>query len=185
MQVIEVNTPSLAKDFIQANVLMNKNNPRYIRPLDNEVNDVFDVNKNKNYQYGETKRWILKDDNGALAGRIAAFTNTKYVNHGTDFPTGGVGFFDCINNQAAANLLFDKAAEWLRSKGMEAMDGPINFGDRDKWWGLMVEGFEKEPIYGMSYNPPYYEALFESYGFLNFYNQYYYAMNVTDTLPCF
>lgn len=183
MQVIEVNTPSLAKDFIQANVLMNKNNPRYIRPLDNEVNDVFDVNKNKNYQYGETKRWILKDDNGALAGRIAAFTNTKYVNHGTGFPTGGVGFFDCINNQAAANLLFDKAAEWLRSKGMEAMDGPINFGDRDKWWGLMVEGFEKEPIYGMSYNPPYYEALFESYGFQNFYNQYYYAMNVTDTLP--
>ncbi|GGH80415.1 hypothetical protein HNQ91_004843 [Filimonas zeae] len=183
MQVIEVNTPSLAKDFIQANVLMNKNNPRYIRPLDNEVNDVFDVNKNKNYQYGETKRWILKDDNGALAGRIAAFTNTKYVNHGTDFPTGGVGFFDCVNNQAAANLLFDKAAEWLRSKGMEAMDGPINFGDRDKWWGLMVEGFEKEPIYGMSYNPPYYEALFESYGFQNFYNQYYYAMNVTDTLP--
>lgn len=183
MQVIEVNTPSLAKDFIMANVLMNRSNPLYIRPLDNEVNDVFNVNKNKNYQYGETRRWVLKDDNGAVIGRIAAFTNTKYVNHGTDFPTGGAGFFDCINNQAAANMLFDVAADWLRSKGMEAMDGPINFGDRDKWWGLMVEGFEKEPIYGMSYNPPYYEALFEGYGFQNFYNQYYYAMNVTDTLP--
>lgn len=183
MQVIEVNSPSTAKDFIQANVLMNKANPLYIRPLDNEVNDVFDVNKNKNYQHGETKRWILRDDNGALAGRIAAFTNDKYVNYGTDYPTGGVGFFDCINNQAAANLLFNTAADWLRSKGMEAMDGPINFGDRDKWWGLMVEGFDKEPIYGMSYNPTYYETLFEGYGFQNFYNQFYYAMNVTDTLP--
>jgi hypothetical protein len=39
------------------------------------------------------------------------------------------------------------------SMGVEAMDGPINFGDRDKWWGLMVEGFDKEPMYGMSFNP--------------------------------
>lgn len=182
MQVIEVNNPSTAKDFINANVLLNKDNPRYIRPLDNEVNDVFDVNKNKNYKYGETKRWVLKE-NGTVIGRIAAFTNSKYVNFGTDFPTGGVGFFDCINNQSAANLLFDTAAEWLRSKGMEAMDGPINFGDRDKWWGLMVEGFETAPIYGMPYNPPYYEQLIEGYGFQNYYNQYYYAMNVDDPLP--
>ncbi|BAV10147.1 hypothetical protein SAMN05421788_104481 [Filimonas lacunae] len=183
MQVIEVNNPSAARDFINVNVIVNKGNPCYIRPLDNEVNDVFDTSKNKTYKYGETKRWILKDDKGALIGRIAAFTNSKYVNFGTDFPTGGVGFFDCINDQAAANKLFDTAAEWLRSKGMEAMDGPINFGDRDKWWGLMVEGFDKEPIYGMPYNPVYYEALLEGYGFSNFYNQYYYAMNVNDPLP--
>lgn len=183
MQLIEVNNPSAAKDFIKVNVLLNKENPLYIRPLDHEVNDVFDVNKNKNYKYGETKRWILKEENGSLIGRIAAFTNSKYVNFGTEYPTGGVGFFDCINNQTAANMLFDVAAEWLRSKGMEAMDGPINFGDRDKWWGLMVEGFDKEPIYGMPYNPPYYEALIEGYGFQNYYNQYYYAMNVDDPLP--
>lgn len=183
MQLIEVNNPETTRAFIQVNVLMNKENPCYIRPLDNEVNDVFDVDKNKNYKYGETKRWILKNASGALIGRIAAFTNSKYVNFGTEFPTGGVGFFDCINSQEAANLLFDAAKEWLRSKGMEAMDGPINFGDRDKWWGLMVEGFDKAPIYGMSYNPPYYETLFEAYGFGNFYNQYFYAMNVDDPLP--
>ena len=63
------------------------------------------------------------------------------------------------------------------------MDGPINFGERDKWWGLMVEGFDKQPIYGMAYNPPYYEQLFEGYGFKNYYNQYYYAMGVNDPLP--
>jgi len=66
---------------------------------------------------------------------------------------------------------------------MEAMDGPINFGDRDKWWGLMVEGFDKPPIYGMPFNQSYYEKLFEGYGFQNYYNQYYYAMNVDDPLP--
>jgi len=183
MQLIEVTNAATAKDFIKVNVLMNKSNPNYIRPLDNEVNEVFDPAKNKNYKYGETKRWILKDDQGKLIGRITAFTHSKYVNKGTEFLTGGVGFFDCINDQLAANKLFDVAKEWLQRKGMEAMDGPINFGDRDKWWGLMVEGADKRPIYGMPFNPSYYEALFDGYGFNNYYNQYYYAMDVDAPLP--
>jgi hypothetical protein len=182
MQLIEVNDTARAKEFIKVNVLMNAGNANYIRPLDNEVNDVFDATKNKSFKYGEAKRWILKDDAGKLIGRIAAFTTSKYVNKGTDFATGGVGFFDCIDDQKAADLLFDTAKQWLQSKGMEAMDGPINFGDRDKWWGLMVEGFETEPSYGLSYNPSYYEKLFDGYGFKNYYNQFYYGMNVDDPL---
>ena len=183
MQIIEVTDTATAKDFLKVNALLNQNNPAYIRPLDNEVKDVFDPSKNKNYKYGETKRWIAKDDTGELIGRIAAFTNSKYINKGTEFKTGGIGYFDSINDQALANVLFDTAKTWLQSKGMEAMDGPINFGDRDKWWGLMVEGFEKEPMYGMSFNPSYYEALFTRYGFQNYYNQYYYSMKVDDPLP--
>ncbi len=183
MQLIEVNNPSTAKDFIKVNVLMNKHNPNYIRPLDNEINEVFDPAKNKNFKYGEAKRWILKDDKGNLLGRIAAFTHKKYINKGTEYPVGGVGFFDSVNDQAAANALFNIAKDWLKSKGMEAMDGPINFGDRDKWWGLMVEGFEKEPTYGIAFNPSYYEKLFDGYGFQNYYNQYYYDALIDDPLP--
>ena len=48
--------------------------------------------------------------------------------------------FECVNNQKAANLLFDTAKEWLTEKGYNSMDGPINFGERDKWWGCLVEG---------------------------------------------
>ncbi len=109
MQLIEVNNAAAAKDFIKANVLMNKNNPNYIRPLDNEVNDAFDPAKNKAFKYGETKRWILKDDNNKLIGRVAAFTNKKYINKGTEFTTGGVSFFDCINDDTAAKILPDAA----------------------------------------------------------------------------
>ncbi len=183
MKIIEVTDAATAKQFNEINALLNKSNPNYIRPLNNEVNDVFNPAKNKTYKYGETKRWIAEDDNGTLIGRIAAFTNSKYINKGTEFPTGGIGFFDSINDQALANVLFDTAKAWLQSKGMEAMDGPINFGDRDKWWGLMVEGFDSEPMYGMSFNPPYYEELFNNYGFQNYYNQYYYSMKVDDPLP--
>ncbi len=183
MQVIEVNSTDSVQDFLEINALLNKSNPAYIRPLDNEVKEVFDPAKNKNYKYGETNRWIAMDDEGNPVGRIAAFTNSRYINKGTEFPVGGVGFFDCINDQPLANLLFDTAKEWLQSKGMVAMDGPINFGDRDKWWGLMVEGFDSEPMYGMSFNPSYYEELFNNYGFQNYYNQYYYSMQVDDPLP--
>src|ERR1044072_4761501 len=98
MQLTEVNNTVTARDFIRVNVLMNKNNPHYIRPLDKEVNDVFDATKNKAFKYGETKRWVLKDDNGRLIGRIAAFIHSKYINNGTEFKTVGIGFFDCTNN---------------------------------------------------------------------------------------
>jgi hypothetical protein len=183
MQLVQVTDRKTAKDFLQVGVEMNKSNPNYIRPLDSEINDIFDPQKNKAFRFGEAARWILKDRHGKLIGRIAAFTNSKYKNKGDDIHVGGVGFFECINNQEAADMLFDVARHWLIQKGMDAMDGPINFGERDKWWGLLVEGFDREPVYGMPFNPPYYKDLFEAYGFKNFYDQYWYAMNVDDPLP--
>jgi hypothetical protein len=179
MQLTEVKDKQAAKDFIQVNVEINKSDPNYIRPLDKDINDVFNPQKNKTFRFGEATRWILKDNNGKLIGRIAAFTNKKYKNKGDDVPVGGIGFFDCINDQQAADILFDVAKHWLMQKGMQAMDGPINFGERDRWWGLMVEGFEP-PLYCLNYNQPYYQQLFENYGFKNFYNQICLALNVRD-----
>lgn len=182
MHVTEVTDKRQANEFLLVNVLMNRDNPKYIRPLDNEVEDVFDIKKNKAFKYGSAKRWLLKNDDGSVIGRIAAFISTKYTNKGDTYPVGTCGFFDCINNQTAANMLFDTAKKWLQEKGMEAMDGPVNFGERDKWWGLMVEGFDDEPMYGISFNPSYYEKLFEGYGFQNYYNQYYYTLQAYGTL---
>ncbi len=176
MQLIEVTTPQLAKEFIRVNPEIHKSNPCYIRPLDKDVAEVFDSKKNKTFRFGEAIRWILKDENGKLAGRIAAFISKKYKNKGDDGPVGGIGFFDCINDQAAADLLFDVAKHWLLQKGMEAMDGPINFGERDRWWGLVVKGHDIPPMYCMNFNPPYYQDLFEHYGFRNYFNQICFGM---------
>jgi GNAT superfamily N-acetyltransferase len=170
MQLIEVTDPSTAKEFIQVNVQLNRNVPGYIRPIDKEINEVFDKSFNKAFRHGEVTRWILKDTDGRLIGRIAAFVNKKYKNKGDDVPVGGMGFFDCIDNQEAADMLLDVAKHWLGQRGMEAMDGPINFGERDKWWGLLVEGFH-EPLWSMNFNPPYYKDLLENYGFKPFFNQ--------------
>ncbi len=181
MQLTEVTNPALARQFITVNSSINKANTNYIRPLDKDIQEVFDEKKNKAFRQGSCIRWILQDDAGELIGRIAAFTNKKYKNKGDDLPVGGIGFFDCINDQAAANLLFDTARQWLSARGMEAMDGPINFGERDRWWGLVVEGFQ-EPLYCMNYNYPYYQALFEQYGFQNFFNQLCFGLDTTKKL---
>jgi len=170
MQLIEVTNATTAKEFIQTNVIICGKLPNYIRPLDKDVIEVFDKEKNKAFRFGEATRWILKDNDGQLIGRIAAFTNKKYRNKGDEIPVGGIGFFDCINDQNAADMLFDVAKHWLITKGIQAMDGPINFGERDRWWGLVTEGFQS-PLYCMNYNPPYYKDLFETYGFKLFFNQ--------------
>jgi hypothetical protein len=170
MQLFPVSDSASSKEFLKVPLIIYKDDPNFIRPLDKDVNDVFDPKKNKAYRHGEIQRWLLKDDNGNLIGRIAAFVNKKYKNKGDEQKTGGIGFFECINNQEAADMLFDVAKSWLMQRGMEAMDGPINFGERDRWWGLVVEGF-KPPIYLMNYNHPYYVQLFENYGFKNFFNQ--------------
>ncbi len=155
MRLTEVHDSTTAKEFLAVNVSLNRQNPAYIRPLDKDINDVFNKEKNKTFRYGEATRWVLKDEKGQLIGRIAAFVNKKYKNKGDDGPVGGIGFFDCINNQAAADMLFDVAKHWLLQKGMEAMDGPVNFGERDRWWGLVVKGHELPPRYCLNFNPPY------------------------------
>ena len=170
MQIIPVDTPLLAKQFIEVAGIIYANDANWIQPLNKDIDEVFDEKKNKAFRFGKVIRWILKNNEGQLIGRIAAFQNQKYKNKGDEMPVGGIGFFECINNQDAADLLLDNARHWLTKMGMEAMDGPINFGERDRWWGLVTEGY-KSPLYGMNYNPPYYKTLFENYGFKVFYNQ--------------
>ena len=181
MELIEVTDKKTERQFVEVNVLLNRSNPNYIRPLDKDVLAVFDPEHNKAFRFGEAKRWILKDEEGQLIGRIAAFTNKKYKTKGDAGPVGGVGFFDCIHNQQAADMLFDVAKHWLLQKGMYAMDGPINFGERDRWWGLLVDGFQP-PVYCLNYNPPYYKELFETYGFQTFFQQFCFGYNPKQTI---
>ena len=181
MQLFQVSDSASAKEFLKVPLIIYKGDPHFIQALDKDVNEVFDPKKNKAFRFGECNRWVLKDEDGNLIGRIAAFVYKKYKNKGDTQKTGGIGFFESIDSQEAADMLFDVSKHWLLQRNMEAMDGPINFGERDRWWGLVVEGF-KPPIYLMNYNLPYYQALFENYGFKNFFNQICFHMRVDTQL---
>ena len=179
MKIAEVKSDADVKEFIQLPVRLYQGETNWIRPLDKDVESVFDPASNKTFKSGKCIRWILQKE-GQTIGRIAAFVNGRTVNKDNDQPTGGVGFFECIDDQEAANLLFDTGKEWLKAEGMEAMDGPINFGDRDRWWGLLVDGFDIEPNYQCNYNFPYYQRLMENYGFQVYFKQFTFIRNTYD-----
>jgi hypothetical protein len=181
MNLVEVTTDQAAREFIDLPRQLYKNDPNWICPLNSDVEAVFDPAHNNFFTHGACTRWLLKDAAGRTIGRIAAFINYEKASK-TNLPTGGVGFFECINDQQAANLLFDTGKTWLHAKGMQAMDGPINFGENDKFWGLLVEGFKPASL-GMNYNPPYYQQLFETYGFIKRYDQFTNFLDATVPLP--
>ena len=162
MNIIEVNSKKDKKDFIQIACSIYKNEKNWIRPLDKDINSVFDPKTNKAFRKGDVKRWILKNNNETI-GRIAAFYSSK--NDKEKLRVGGCGFFECIDDKEAAKMLFDTAKNWLEKNGYNSMDGPINFGERDKWWGCLVEGFDIDPNYLQNYGKVYYQKLFENYGF--------------------
>ncbi|MCS6821797.1 MAG: hypothetical protein NZ551_08000 [Microscillaceae bacterium] len=182
MQISEVNSPALVKLFlkvpqkIHAQIL----NSQWIRPLDRDVEMIFNPTQNPCFQFGECTRWVMQDDRGEPVGRIAAFYDHRITRKGNKQPTGGIGFFECVHNYDYARLLFDTAVNWLKTKGMQAADASINFGDRSRWWGVLVRGFELEPTYCSNYNPPYYASLFEQYGFQLYFKQYTYQRFVHE-----
>lgn len=165
--VEEVQNEEQKKEFLQFPSKLYQQDKNYIRPLNKDIEEVFDPHKNKFFKSGECTRFLFKNKNNETIGKIAVFINTLYKQ---DQPTGGIGFFDCINDQETANFIFDYCKKWLQRRGIEAMDGPINFGERDRFWGLLVEGFSS-PLFDMNYNYPYYKELFENYGFQLYFEQ--------------
>lgn len=181
MKIVIVTDKKSEKDFINLPRRLYKNDPNYVSPFDKDVKAAFDPDKNIHFQQGNAKRWVLKDADGKTIGRIAAFyqknkAEADYVN------SGGCGFFECINDQVAANLLFDTAARWLEAEGFEAMTGLINFGENESNWGCLVHGFEPQG-YGMAYNFPYYQELMENYGFKLYYRQFSFHIDIDKPFP--
>ncbi len=171
---------ALIREFLAFPARLYRQDPHWIRPLDKDIEAVFDPKKNKFFRHGECTRWLLVDEQGQTLGRVAAFIDRKQANK-FEQPTGGMGFFECVDDQQAAFVLFDTCREWLAERGMAAMDGPVNFGTRERWWGLLVKGFTP-PNYGMFYHFPYYQAFFEAYGFTEYFRQFTYRRGVMDPL---
>lgn len=160
LQIQKIESTAQLEAFINFPKKLYAGDTNYIMPLDLDIRNTFNRQYNPAYLTGDCSSWLLYRDN-EIVGRISAFYNDVET---TGVRTAGCGFFESINDQEVANKLFDTAKEWLIANGCTYMDGPINFGDRDSFWGLMVGGFAS-PAYRENYNFPYYKELFENYGF--------------------
>jgi hypothetical protein len=181
MEIIRITDRKGKKMFHQVPREIYKNDPVWVCPFDNEIEAVFDPARNTYFKRGEADRFVLISNDKKLIGRIAVFTDRNLA-WSYDQPTGGIGFFECTDDFQAASILFDTAREWLTLRGMEAMDGPINFGETDKYWGLLVNGFT-HPSFEVPYNPPYYRNLFETYGFRTYYTMEGFHLDITKPMP--
>ncbi len=170
--LISVTDKNTSGKFVQMTKPLYKGVQNYVQPLDSDIENVFNPEKNAFFKHGECQRWILEDEQKNVVGRVAAFIDRNILEV-YEQPTGGMGFFECIKDEKAAFLLFDTCKAWLEKRGIQAMDGPINFGARLQWWGLHSKG-DKRPVYGMFYHHSYYKDFFTNYGFKTFFQQYNY-----------
>jgi hypothetical protein len=135
-------------------------NPHWIAPLRSDIEKGFQKLIKENIP---VQAWVLLDGKKAI-GRISG-----YVKKNSDqLLEGGICFFECIENQQAAHLLFMAVEDFFIEMGAHNADGPVNFGERDQYWGLLTEGFDRAPIFQENYQPPYYRAFFETHQYLPF-----------------
>jgi GNAT superfamily N-acetyltransferase len=167
----EVNDADSSDLFLDMPSGIYKDDPHWIPYIQQEVAAVFDPKKNPYFNHGEAIRWVLLDERGRALGRIAAFIDFHKM-FDTDKKIGEIGFFESVYDQNVAFTLFDTAVKWLTEKfNVTVVDGPVNFGENDKFWGLKIKG-NGYPSYGMTYNPAYYRYFFEEYGFEIQYRQF-------------
>ena len=150
------------KLFIKFQWKVYEGNPYWVPPLLMDRRKLIDRKNNPFYRHAEMELFLAERD-GYVVGRIGAIVNDNH-NKEHNEKRGFFGFFECHDDQAVANALFDNARQWLFARGMSAMRGPASPSVNDEF-GLLIEGYDKSPVNLMPYNPPYYQRLIENYGF--------------------
>lgn len=133
----------------------------WVPPLKMEQKKLIDTENNPFYENAEIALF-LAEQNGEVCGRIAAIEDKRY-NEYHDANTGFFGFFECIDDDSVAKLLFKVAIDWLKDRGLNKMLGPANPSMMDEI-GILVDGFDYYPSIMMPYNKPYYDDLLKGMG---------------------
>jgi GNAT superfamily N-acetyltransferase len=161
VQVTPVRGGSEVTAFIRFPYSIYQGDPNWVAPLEMERRDFLNPKKNPFFEFGEVELFLARRG-GQVVGRIAAVKDPHYNEfHGTRW--GFFGLFECVNDVGVARALLDTAERWARERGFDTLVGPMNFTTNGDC-GLLVEGFDRPPAILMTYNPPYYPALFEACG---------------------
>lgn len=169
-----VRTKRDEKVFIKFQWKPYKGNPYWVPPLLLDRRKLIDKRKNPFYRHADVEFFLAERD-GEVVGRIGAIVNHNH-NREHEENIGFFGFFECYDDQAVANALFDAATSWLRQRGVTAVRGPASPSVNDEY-GMLVEGFDRSPVILMAYNPPYYPKLVEAYGFTKIKDLYSWALH--------
>jgi GNAT superfamily N-acetyltransferase len=163
VRILEATTKRDRDQFITFPERLYQDNPYWVPPLRFERREFLDPRKNPFFEHADVKLFLAVDAGGTVRGRIAGIVNFNHISTHNE-KVGFFGLFECENTPGTARLLFDAAAAFLRSHGMDTMRGPENMCVNDDI-GLLTDGFDSPPSIMMPYNPPYYIDLVTAYGF--------------------
>ncbi|NTV32442.1 MAG: N-acetyltransferase [Deltaproteobacteria bacterium] len=115
------------------------------------------------FQFTEVVYLLARDEQGKVLGRVTAHINERHNRHAGE-KTGFFGFFECVDDEAAASALMKAAEDTLRARGMKMIRGPFNFSTNEEC-GFLVQGFDRAPSFMMPYTKPYYPDLMTRLGY--------------------
>lgn len=175
-----VETGGDLKRFISFPYRLHRGDPLWVPPLRMDIRTMLSKEKNPFFQHADAQYFLAESPSGKVLGRIAAIHNRAH-NEFQEDRVGFFGFFECADDQAAANGLFDAAAAWLEERGLDTMRGPASFSTNDEC-GVLVDGFDTPPTLLNPHNPPYYATLVERAGFTKAMDLHQYQ-TVSNQLP--
>ena len=179
IKVIPKDRKSLRK-FVQFGIDLYKGNDCYVPPLVSDDVATLSPEKNPAFDFCEAEYFMAFRD-GKPVGRIAAIIH-RISNEEHGKKEMRFGFVDFIDDEEVSRALFDAAAGWGKSKGMESMIGPLGFSDMD-YEGMLVEGFDELSTMATIYNYPYYPRHMERMGFEKKADWVEFSMKVPDAIP--
>jgi GNAT superfamily N-acetyltransferase len=150
------------ESFVAVPYRLHRLDRTWVAPLRRDVRRLLSRRANPFFEHAEAA-YHLARRGSRVVGRIAAIHNRLHNDFHRD-RVGFFGFFESVDDKEVAHALFDAAAAWLRSRGLEVMRGPASFSTNDEA-GLLVAGFDTPPAILMPHNPRHYVTLVESAGF--------------------
>src|ERR1035437_253421 len=160
--------------FVELPYSLHRQDPHWVPPLRIAVKELLDRKKHPFYADAEAE-FFLALRGGGVGGRVAAVIDKAHNRfHGEN--AGFFGFFECVNDPAVADALLQRARQWVFERGAKFLRGPVNPSTNYEC-GMLVEGFESDPMVMMPYNPRYYPALMDQAGLQKAKDLYAYLSN--------
>jgi hypothetical protein len=149
------------REFIELPYRLHSSSPQWIPPLRLERRMFHSRRLNAYFEHAGAQRFLARRD-GRVVGRISAQVDDAYDRqHGAG--TGMFGFFELEDDPEVASALLDAAKAWLAERGRRHMVGPMDYTMNDEC-GVLIEGFEREPMIKQPWHPPHYRRLCEHAG---------------------
>ncbi len=161
---VDTSSKSQVDEFIQFHYKLYAGTPQWVPPFINDIKTMLDRNKHPYYEHSDAEFFVAKNEKGEVVGRIGLL-ETKPYNLYHNVRTANFYLFDVIEDQEAANCLFNMAFEWCKKRNLDTLVGPKGFSLFDGY-GIQIEGNDhRQMMMMMNYNFPYYQTLVEKLGF--------------------